>query len=134
MTEGRTRDESKFLLGLFLGGIIGALIIFFLGTKEGKKAGKVLEEKGKDALDDLHGAVNELKQKGKELVKQGESIKEKIVENIEHSKDELAETTTEKLESALSKIEELQEQSMVTTAEIRKRFFKNVPKKSSTYR
>ncbi len=134
MTEGRTRDESKFLLGLFLGGIIGALIIFFLGTKEGKKAGKVLEEKGKDALDDLHGAVNELQQKGKELVKQGESIKEKIVENIEHSKDELAETTTEKLESALSKIEELQEQSMVTTAEIRKRFFKNVPKKSSTYR
>lgn len=129
MSEDHGRSDAKFIVGLFIGGIIGALIIFFLGTKEGKKAGKVLEEKGKEALDDLHGAVDDLQKKGKELVKQGEVIKERLVENLEHSKDELTEVTTEKLESALSKIEELQEQSMTTTAEIRKRFFKNIPKK-----
>ena len=129
MSDDHGRADAKFLVGLFLGGIVGALIIFFLGTKEGKKAGKLIEEKGKAALDDLHGAVDELQQKGKELVKQGEVIKEKLVENIEQSKDELTQATTEKLETALSKIEELQEQSMTTTAEIRKRFFKNIPKK-----
>lgn len=129
MSEDRGKADAKFLIGLFLGGIIGALVIFFLGTKEGKKAGKLIEEKGKEALDDIHEKVGELQQKGKELVQQGEQIKEKIVENIEHSKEELTEATTEKLESALTKIEELQQQSMNTTAEIRKRFFKNIPKK-----
>jgi gas vesicle protein len=129
MSEDHGRADAKFLFGLFLGGIIGALIIFFLGTKEGKKAGKLIEEKGKEALDDLHGAVDDLQKKGKELVKQGDVIKERLVENLEHSKEELTEVTTEKLESALTKIEQLQEQSMTATAEIRKRFFKNIPKK-----
>ncbi len=129
MSEDHGKSDAKFIVGLFIGGIIGALIIFFLGTKEGKKAGKLLEEKGKEALNDLHGKVEELQEKGKELVKQGEQIKEKIVENFEQSKEELTEATTEKLESALTKIEELQQQSITTTAEIRKRFFKNIPKK-----
>jgi gas vesicle protein len=79
MSEDHGRADAKFLIGLFLGGIIGALVIFFLGTKEGKKAGKLIEEKGKEALDDIHEKVGELQQKGKEL-KQRRADKRKIVE------------------------------------------------------
>lgn len=129
MSEERTHGDLKFFFGLFLGGIIGALVIFFLGTKEGKKAGKILEEKGKDALDGLKDKVGDLEEKGKELVARGEELKEQVTETLEEKKEELTEAASEKLDSALAQIETLQEQSMQTTAAIRKRFFKNLPKK-----
>ena len=36
--------DTKFLFGFFLGGILGAIIIFLVGTKEGKKTTKILEK------------------------------------------------------------------------------------------
>ena len=123
--------DMKFLVGFFLGGILGALTIFFLGTKEGKKAGKLLKQKGGDVLDVLEAQVEELEQKGKELVKQGEVIKEQVMEKIEEKSEELTGNATKNLDSALAHIEELQEQSRNTTASIRKHLkFKNLPKKS----
>jgi gas vesicle protein len=49
--------DFRFLLGFFIGGLIGAVIIFLLGTKEGKKTGRFLEEKGRDLLDDLQDQI-----------------------------------------------------------------------------
>lgn len=130
MSDQHHGTDIKFLFGFFLGGIVGALIIFFLGTKEGKKAGKFLERRGKDVLDDLEDEIQDLEKKGQEIAKHGEDIKEQVLEKLEDKKDELTVTATKKLDDALAHIEELQEHGRETTAGIRKRLFKNIPKKS----
>jgi len=130
MSEERHGTDIKFLAGFFIGGLIGALTIFFLGTKEGKKAGKLLQKKGEDVLGELEDQVEELEQKGKDLLKHGEEIKEQVIEKIEDKTEEFSETATRKLDSALAHIEEIQEHGRETTASIRKRLFKNLPKRS----
>ncbi|MBI5620026.1 YtxH domain-containing protein [Candidatus Gottesmanbacteria bacterium] len=122
--------DGKFLFGFFIGGIIGALTIFFLGTKEGQRTGKLLKRKGEDLLDDVQDKIDELEKKGKELVKEGEAIKEQMLENLEEKKEAVTETAAEKLDTALAHIEELQEHGRQTTASLRRRLFKNLPKKS----
>jgi len=130
MSEEHGGSDIKFLAGLFIGGLLGAATIFFIGTKEGKKAGKFLKQKGEEVIGELEDQVEELEQKGKELVKQGEVVKEQVMEKLEDKSEELSETATKKLDSALAHIEELQEHGRDTTASIRKRLFKNLPKKS----
>ncbi len=122
------RPDSKFLLGFFIGGLIGAVIIFFLGTKEGKKAGKLIEKKGKEALDDLEERVGDLEEKGKELIARGEEIKDQVVERIKDKADEVKEDTAKRLDSALEKLEDVQKDTLHTTTTIRKHFV-NLPKK-----
>jgi gas vesicle protein len=107
------------MLGFFLGGLLGAFVIFFLGTKEGKKAGKLLERKGRDVLDDLEEKLVDIEKKSKE-----------VVEAIAENKEDISENVTEKLDSALAHIEEIQERGRETTAGLRKKLFKNLPKKS----
>ena len=128
--ERHQGTDIKFLAGFFIGGLLGAATIFFIGTKEGKKAAKLLRHKGEEVIDELEDQVEELEQKGKELAKQGEVIKEQVIEKLEDKKEELTETATKKLDSALAHIEELQEHGLDTTTSIRKRLFKNLPKKA----
>lgn len=120
--------DAKFWFGFFIGGLLGALVLFFLGTKEGKKTGKLLERKTKDYIDDLEEKLGELEDKGKDLVQKGEALKEEVLERVEDKKEQLTQDMTEKLDSALAHIEELQEKGRVTTATLRKRLFKNIPK------
>ena len=120
--EHHHQGDFRFFLGFFIGGLIGAVIIFLLGTKEGKKAKNALEEKGKDILDDFHDQINELEKKGTK-------IKEEVAERLMDKKEDIAESATEKLDDALAHIEKIQEQSMETTALLRKKLFKNLPKK-----
>ena len=127
MSENNHSD-GKFLFGFFIGGLIGALIIFFLGTKEGKKTGKLLEHKGKDLLDELEDRLDELQQKGKDLVRQGDKIKETVIDTIDEKKEELTDSAVERIDTALAHLEELQQQGAETTNALRKRF-KNLPKK-----
>jgi len=121
--------DIKFWVGFFVGGLLGAMTLFFLGTKEGKKTGKLLEEKGKDFIDELEQKLKDLEQKGKELAKQGEVIKEQVIEQIEDKREQLSHETTKKLDTALAHIEALQEHGRETTADLRKKLFKNLPKK-----
>ena len=130
MSEEHHGADVKFLAGFFIGGLFGALTIFFLGTKEGKKAKILLEKRGKDVVDDLEDEIEVLEQKGKELAKHGEEVKEQVIEKLEDKSEELSELATKKLDSALAHIEEIQEHGRETTASIRKRLFKNLPKKA----
>src|SRR5438132_1546504 len=99
MSDEHHHDKDiRFLVGVFVGGLIGAIVIFFLGTKEGRKMGKLLEGEGKDLLGDLEGKLEDLEKKGKELVKQGEAIKEQVIEQVEDKKEELTQKTAEKLD------------------------------------
>ncbi|MBI2405351.1 YtxH domain-containing protein [Candidatus Gottesmanbacteria bacterium] len=129
MSEGSNRD-TKFWIGFFIGGLLGAIILFFLGTKEGKKTGKMLEEKGQDFLDELEDRLADLEKKGRDLAKQGEALKEEVIEQVEDKKDEVSHGVVKKLDSALAHIEALQEHGRETTADLRKKLFKNTPKKS----
>lgn len=104
------KKDVKFWVGFFIGGLIGAIVLFFLGTKEGKKTSKQLEEKGKDILDEFVEKLESLEKKGEEI------------------KGEVAETASEKIDTALAHIEALQERGRETTAALRRRF-KNIPKK-----
>lgn len=121
--------DGKFMFGFFLGGLIGALIIFFLGTKEGKKAEKLLEHRGKDILDDLEDKLDELQKQGKDFVRKGEALKDQVMDTLEDKKEEITDTAVEKIGSALERMEELQQKGVETTANLRKKF-KNLPKKS----
>lgn len=114
--------DFRFFLGFFIGGLIGAVVIFLLGTKEGKKTGRLLEEKGKDILDDLQDKVGELEKKSKE-------IKEEVVDRLMDKKEELTQSASERLDDALAHIEKMQEQGRETTAQLRKNLFKNLPKR-----
>jgi len=127
MSDNHNHD-GKFLFGFFIGGLIGALIIFFLGTKEGKKTGKIIEGKGRDLIDELEEKLDKLQEKGKELVKQGEEMKEKVMDSIGDKKDEVTEAAAEKIDVALAHIQEMQQKGAETTATLRKQF-KNIPKK-----
>ncbi len=129
MNESKHSD-IKFWVGFFIGGLIGAVILFLVGTKEGKKTGKLLEEKGQDFLDELEDRLAELEKKGKDLVKQGEDIKEQVVGQLEDKKDDVSHEVVKKLDTALAHIEALQEHGRETTADLRKKLFKNLPKKS----
>ncbi|MBI3577458.1 YtxH domain-containing protein [Candidatus Gottesmanbacteria bacterium] len=111
MNEQNHRD-GKFWAGFFLGGLIGAVTLFFLGTKEGKKTGKMLEKKGQDILDNL------------------QDKKDEIIEKLEDKKEDLTEQAADKLDDALSQIEDLNEKTLKTTANLRK-VFKNLPKKKN---
>jgi len=129
MSEEHHGPDAKFLLGFFLGGIIGAIVIFLIGTKEGKKTTKILEEKGRDFVDDLEDRLSDLEKQGKDLIKQSEAIKEDVVDTLEDKKETITKEATEKLDTALAHIEALQEHGRETTANLRKRLFKNAPKK-----
>jgi len=122
------RQDGKFMLGFFIGGLIGALTIFFLGTKEGKKAGKLLQKKGEEALDDLEEKVGELEEKGKEIVEKGEEIKGQVIEKIQDTTSDVKEETVKRLDTALEKLEDVQKDTLHTTASIRKHFI-NLPKR-----
>src|SRR5471030_1325085 len=124
MSEDHHNPDVKFLLGFFLGGIIGAIVIFLIGTKEGKKTTKILEEKGRDFVDDLEDRLKDLESQGKELAKKSEELKEQVVETIEDKKETITKETTEKIDTALAHIEAMQEHGRETTANLRKRLFK----------
>jgi gas vesicle protein len=122
-------EDNRFWFGFFLGGLIGAIILFFAGTREGKKAGKMIHEKGEDLIGDIQDRLEDLKKKGKEMADEGEAFKTDIVEQLEDKKGDLTKEVTAKIDSALEHIEKVQEQGRVATENIRK-MFKNVPKKS----
>ena len=123
------RHDNRFWFGFFIGGLLGAILLFFMGTKEGKKTGKLLEDKGRNLLDELQEKLEEMEKRGRELVKQGAELKEQVVDEIKEKKEDLGDAAAEKLDTALAQIEKLQEQSVETTKHIRQRFFKNAPKR-----
>jgi len=122
------RPDGRFLLGFFIGGLIGAVIIFFLGTKEGKKAGKLIEKKGRETFDDIEERIGDLEEKGKDLIEKGEAIKDQVIERIEDKTEDVSKEVTQRLDKALEKLEDVQKNSLQTTTKIRKHFV-NLPKK-----
>ena len=128
MNNDRGNSDGKFIFGLFLGGLLGALTVFFVGTPEGKKAGKAIGKKGKELLGDLEDRVDDLQERGRQLLEQGEVLKEELREKLEEKKEELSAEAVEKIDRALENFESIQHKGIETTENLRKQF-KNIPKK-----
>lgn len=123
------KHDGKFWFGFFLGGLIGAITLFFLGTKEGQKAGKKIKDHSDDLLDEITSRLEILKDKGRELEAQGKELKEAVAGSVTEGKDKAAKDLVAKLDQTLAHIEEIQERGRKTTAGIRKGLFRNTPKK-----
>lgn len=190
--------DPSFWIGLFLGGLIGAVTIVLLGTDKGRKLAKKLQVEGldiwndaKDTFDEkkeqvtdvviekkqaveeklqelevqlkdqiekrsqelaqmkqeleekkreIEGAVTmkvetleekgeDLIEKGRQLIREGKVMEEKAIEKMLETKDDLSEKTLAKADQALAHLEQVQERGRASTAELRKRLFKNIPKK-----
>jgi gas vesicle protein len=129
MSEHEHQHGSKFFIGLLLGGIAAAGAFYLFGTKDGKKTRKIMEEKSKEVLDDLHDKLEEIEEQGRTLKDRGEKLKEHIERQIEEKKDYLTHEASERLDQTLKRVEELQEKGREETSNLRKRLFRNLPKK-----
>lgn len=61
---GNEEKQGNFLAGFFLGGILGAILLFLWGTKEGKNITKLLAEKGELLEEDIEKKIFEFEDKG----------------------------------------------------------------------
>lgn len=127
--ENEHHGDFRFWVGFFIGGLIGAVVLFFVGTKEGKRTGKLLEKKGKEALGDLEEKVEDLQEKGKELLKEGDRLKEEVLDTMNDQKEELTGEVKKRLDKTLETLEEAQKESLSATTTLRRKHFKNLPKK-----
>ena len=139
--QTNTRHDNQFWIGLFLGGLIGAFLIVLLGTEKGKKLAKKLQEEGLDFWDDarekieekvgeLEGKGEELVEKGKELIAESKVLEEKVLEKAIEVKETATQQATTTAYDTLSHIEAIQERGRQATAELKKRLFKNIPRKT----
>ncbi|HCS78734.1 TPA: hypothetical protein DIV55_03245 [Patescibacteria group bacterium] len=129
--------NNTFWFGMFLGGLLGALLILILGTEKGRKLAAKLQKEGLEFLDDAKDTVGKeveekvevLRNKSAELIEKGKEIEAEIVEAIGEVKADLSEAAVEKVDESLAHIEELQQHGRASTQELRKKLFKNIPRK-----
>jgi gas vesicle protein len=53
MNNDSNKSGGNFFSGFIIGALVGAAVVFFLGTKKGKKLLKVISEEGMDNLNNL---------------------------------------------------------------------------------
>jgi len=120
----KCKKSPIFWGGFFLGGIIGAVVIFLLGTKEGKKVAGEIVDKAEEYEEELEKKVARLEKKGEEIVAEAEKIKEKVMKDVEKGKKVASEQMLDQLDGTLSKIEGLQKKGVALTEEVHRRYFK----------
>jgi polyhydroxyalkanoate synthesis regulator phasin len=110
------RHHDGFLNGLILGALFGAGAVYFLtSTEEGKKIKKDLQEKGKDALENLADLISEVEERGGEFKQRAKTIQAQLEEKAKSLQVRVAEEAQEQL----AHIDTLRERGR----EVSKRFF-----------
>lgn len=118
--DDRSKPDIRFWFGFFMGGLIGALVLFFMGTKEGKVVRKKLVRKGEDLIDTMQDKLDDLKEKGQDLVTASEKIRAEVASTLEDRKGDLTADATKKLDSILEHIETVQDRGRRITANMRR--------------
>jgi gas vesicle protein len=121
--------SAHFTLGIILGGLIGAGAVYLLGTDGGRRIQKDMVKRGRKIAGDIEDRIADLQERGQELLEQGEDLKEQITEELENRREEMTDEATKRFDTALEGVEKAQEKGLTTTQQLRKRLFKNVPKK-----
>lgn len=127
MSEEKTKNN--FWVGFFLGGLVGAFIIFLMGTNKGKKIAEQLMEEVENYEEELEQKVANLHKKGEELLVEATNMKNKIINDVETSKKEVTDRLVNKMDTALTKIEDIQRKGVEITSEVHHRYFKKNGKK-----
>ena len=122
MSEDKKGDH--FLFGFFLGGLVGAFIIFLLGTKEGKKLAEKLHEKGEMFEEDLEEKVANLQKKGEDLVNEASQVRNNMIKRFEEKKESTSESLVSKMDEAFSKLTDLQKKGVEITEDVHQKYFK----------
>lgn len=140
--QDQHHNDNQFWIGLFLGGLIGAFMIVLLGTEKGKKLAQKLQEEGLDFWDEakekigekvgeLEGKGAELMDKGKELIAEGRVLENQVLQKVEEVKDNATTQAATTAYDTLSHIEAIQERGRQATAELKRKLFKNIPRKTA---
>lgn len=128
MSENKN-NSGNFWLGFFLGGLIGAFIIFLLGTKQGKKILEEIVEKAETYEEELEEKISELQKKGEDLLEEAQEVKERVVKEAETGKKAISDSLASKIDLTLSKIEDIQKKGVALTEEVHHHYFKKNGKK-----
>jgi gas vesicle protein len=120
---------GNFWLGFFLGGLLGAFVIYLLGTKEGKKTLEKIVDRAELYEEELEEKVAKLQQKGEDLLEEAEEIKEKVIQEVTSSKEKISDQLVSKMDAALTQIEDIQKKGVALTEEVHHHYFKKNGKK-----
>lgn len=127
-----SHKSGNFWLGFFLGGLIGAFIIFVLGTKEGKKISQFLEDEEKDVRNKIDDKIHTLKTKGEQYLEEAGDLQKKVKQEVVADAKTVSQTIVDKLDDSLGQLQEVQKKGAELTAEVRNRFFKKNGKQLSS--
>lgn len=122
-------SSNNFWVGFFLGGLVGAFIIFLMGTKQGKKLADQLVEEGEIYEEELEQKVATLQKKGEELLQEAKNVKNKVIKEVKTGKKEVTDNLMTKMDEALTKIEDIQKKGVEITSEVHHHYFKRNGKK-----
>jgi len=73
--DNSNQNNGKFFSGFLIGFIVGAVVVFFLGTKKGKKLLKTISDKGIDNVSNLLEEADKTKDFD-EILDEGEETEE----------------------------------------------------------
>ena len=119
-----SHKSGNFWLGFFLGGLVGAFIIFVLGTKEGKKIAEKLLDQAEDYEEGLEEKDEKLQKHGEELLQQAEKVKEKVTKEVEKGEKKVSQALVSKMDQTLTTIEDLGKRGVAITQDLHHRYFK----------
>jgi gas vesicle protein len=125
MSECCSKENSgNFWLGFFLGGVVGAFILFVLGTKEGKKIAEKLIEQAETYEEELEEKVAKLQKHGENLLEEAKAVKEKVTKEVTGGKKSISNKLVSKMDETLTKIEDIQKKGVELTREVHRNYFK----------
>lgn len=117
-------ENNNFWFGFLLGLLFGSAVLFFLGTKKGKKfIGKILE-KTENLEENLGKKKADKKTSEEDLLKSAEKIKKKVAEMAKDKKLKTPSSILDKVDSALNKLESVQKKGAKLTGDVRSKYFK----------
>ncbi|MBM3282752.1 hypothetical protein FJY90_00725 [Candidatus Gottesmanbacteria bacterium] len=122
--NNESKGSLNFWFGFFLGGIVGAFVIFILGTKEGKKLVEKLVEKTELYEEELEQKVAKLQQHGENLLHEAQEVKNQVTQEVEKGRKTVSEALVSKMDKALTKIEDIQKKGVALTQEVHHHYFK----------
>ncbi len=77
-----SHNDNNFLLGVLLGGLIGAGITFLFTTKKGEEIREKIKTQAPDFFDQLEEIEEAIEEKGEQLQEKAEEVKEMIKEEL----------------------------------------------------
>ena len=124
--------SGNFWLGFFLGGLIGAFILYLLGTKEGRKKLEKIIEQAETYEEELEEKVANLQRHGEIAFNEVEEKKEKVKKGIDGNKNTIKDNFTNRMDQALNRFENLQKKGIAFTKEAQRKFFRKNGKSLNT--